>query len=61
MSVTVNAARQAEYAQLRLQLESLLAQPDKDMAAVDRLVDALERLQLAIKAELGIRGNNPNE
>ena len=61
MSVAVNAARQAEYAQLRLQLESLLAQPDKDMAAVDRLVDALERLQLAIKADLGIRGNNPNE
>ena len=61
MSVTVNAVRQAEYAQLRQRLESLLAQPDKDMAAVDRLVDALERLQLAIKAELGIRGNNPNE
>ena len=61
MSVAVNAARQAEYAQLRLQLESLLTQPDKDMAAVDRLVDALERLQLAIKADLGIRGNNPNE
>ena len=61
MSVAVNAARQAEYAQLRLQLESLLAQPDKDMAAVDRLVNALERLQLAIKADLGIRGNNPNE
>jgi len=61
VSVAVNAARQAEYAQLRLQLESLLAQPDKDMAAVDRLVNALERLQLAIKADLGIRGNNPNE
>jgi hypothetical protein len=57
----VKVARQAKYAQLRRQLESLLAQPDKDMAAVDRLVDALERLQLAIKAELGIRGNNPNE
>jgi len=59
--VAVKVARQAEYAQLRRQLESLLAQPDKDMAAVDRLVDALECLQLAIKAELGIRGNNPNE
>jgi hypothetical protein len=46
---------------MRQQLEGLLNQPDKDMAEVDRLVNALERLQLAIKAELGIRGNNPNE
>jgi len=46
---------------MRQQLEGLLNQPDKDMAEVDRLVSALERLQLAIKAELGIRGNNPNE
>jgi hypothetical protein len=39
----------------------LLAQPEKDMAEVDHLVDALERVQLDIKAELGIQGNNPNE
>ena len=57
----MNAARQAEYERMRQQLEGLLNQPDKDMAEVDRLVSALERLQLAIKAELGIRGNNPNE
>ncbi len=57
----MNAARQAEYERMRQQLENLLNQPDKDMAEVDRLVSALERLQLAIKAELGIRGNNPNE
>lgn len=57
----MNAARQAEYERMRQQLEGLLNQPDKDMAEVDRLVNALERLQLAIKAELGIRGNNPNE
>ena len=57
----MNAARQAEYEWMRQRLESLLNQPDKDMAEVDRLVNALERLQLAIKAELGIRGNNPNE
>ncbi|MEY3872096.1 MAG: hypothetical protein RLZZ296_1091, partial [Pseudomonadota bacterium] len=42
-------------------LETLLAQPEKDMAEVDHLVDALERVQLDIKAELGIQGNNPNE
>ena len=46
---------------MRQQLEGLLNQPDKDMAEVERLVSELERLQLAIKAELGIRGNNPNE
>jgi hypothetical protein len=57
----VNAARQAEYERMRQRLESLLNQPDKDIAEVDRLVNALERLQLAIKAELGIRGNNPIE
>ncbi len=57
----MNAARQAEYERMRQQLEGLLNQPDKDMVEVDRLVNELERLQLAIKAELGIRGNNPNE
>jgi hypothetical protein len=57
----VNAARQAEYERMRQQLERLLNQPEKDMVEVDRLINALERWQLAIKAELGIRGNNPNE
>ncbi len=57
----MNAALQAEYVRMRQQLEGLLSQPDKDMAEVDRLVNALERLQMSIKAELGIRGNNPNE
>jgi hypothetical protein len=57
----VNAARQAEYERMRQQLESLLNHPDKDMAEVDRLINDLDRLQLAIKAELGILGNNPNE
>lgn len=57
----MNEARQGEYEQMRQQLENLLSQPDKDMTEVDRLVNALERLQMSIKAELGIRGNNPNE
>ena len=57
----MNAARQGEYARMRQRIENLLTQPDKDMAEVDRLVNALEHLQLAIKAEFGIRGNNPNE
>ncbi len=57
----MNVARQGEYERMRQRLESILARPDKDMVEVDRLVNELERLQLAIKAELGIRGNNPNE
>ena len=51
----------ANYQHLRARLQRLLAQPEKDMAEVDHLVDDLERLQLDIKAELGIQGNNPNE
>lgn len=42
-------------------MEALLAQPEKDMGEVDRLVDELERVQLDIKAELGMKGNNPSE
>lgn len=52
---------QQRYGQLRTRLEALLAQPEKDMAEVDRLVDELERCQLDIKAQLGVQGNNPNE
>lgn len=54
-------ALQQRYSQLRAELETLLAQPHKDMTEVDRLVDELERCQLDIKAELGVLGNNPNE
>lgn len=52
---------QQRYGQLRAELETLLAQPEKDMTEVDRLVDELERCQLDIKAALGLQGNNPNE
>jgi hypothetical protein len=49
------------YARLRAQLEVLQAAPDKDFAKIDQLIDELEKLQLAIKAEHGLKGNNPNE
>ncbi len=49
------------YDRMRADLQALQAQPVKDLPAIDRLVDALEQLQLRVKAELGIRGNNPNE
>jgi len=60
MASTISVLR-SDYDDLRARLETLLAQPEKDMAEVDHLVDALERVQLDIKAELGIQGNNPNE
>ena len=52
---------QAEYAHLREELERLMASPVKDFPAIDELVNRLEMLQLAIKGEHGIKGNNPNE
>ena len=52
---------EAEYARLHAQLQALLAAPVKDYPKIDEIVDALEKLQLAIKAEHGIRGNNPLE
>jgi Spy/CpxP family protein refolding chaperone len=51
----------AQYERLREEMERLMAEPVKDFAAIDRLVDRLERLQLAIKEQHGIKGNNPNE
>lgn len=49
------------YEDARNELEKLQSAPEKDMDAIDRLIDELERLQLAIKGESGIKGNNPNE
>ncbi len=60
MAAHITALR-ADYEHLRERLECLLEQPDKDLTEVDRLIDELERVQLDIKAELGIKGNNPNE
>lgn len=54
MAADISVLR-SDYDQLRAQLEALLAQPEKDMAEVDHLVDALERVQLDIKAELGLK------
>jgi cellobiose-specific phosphotransferase system component IIA len=49
------------YARLRAQLQALQAAPDKDFEKIDQLIDELEKIQLAIKAEHGLKGNNPNE
>jgi hypothetical protein len=46
---------------MREQLEALQAQAVKDYPRIDQLIDALERLQLAIKERHGLKGNNPNE
>jgi hypothetical protein len=52
---------EADYARLRAQLQALQAAPVKDFAKIDQLIEELEKLQLAIKAEHGIQGNNPLE
>ena len=52
---------QTEYALLREELKRLLTEPVKDFERIDALVDQLERVQLAFKAQHGIKGNNPNE
>ena len=52
---------QAEYDSSRATLERLMAEPVKDFPAIDQLIDRLELLQLAIKGEHGLKGNNPNE
>jgi hypothetical protein len=57
----LNRSRTAEYDRLHEELERLMAEPVKDFVAIDQLVDRLERLQLAIKEQHGIKGNNPNE
>lgn len=51
-----------EYAGLRETLQRLQAAPVPDQAAIDRVIDELEQVQLRIKNErTGIKGNNPNE
>ena len=52
---------QAEYVRLRAQLEALQEAPVKDFPRMDQLIDELEKIQLAIKAGHGLKGNNPNE
>ncbi len=64
--MSASEAAQAErlrqrYDQMRAELEALMAQPVRQMRRIDRLVDALERVQLELKAALGMQGNNPNE
>lgn len=51
-----------EYTGLRQTLQRLQAAPVPDQAAIDRVIDELEQVQLQAKSEqMGISGNNPNE
>lgn len=50
-----------DYERMRDELEQLMAEPVKDFARIDKLIDRLELVQLAIKGEYGVKGNNPNE
>jgi hypothetical protein len=51
----------AEYDQLRLELKRLLAAPVKDMTAVNRVIDRLDKVHALFKAAHGLKGNNPSE
>jgi len=51
----------SDYARLRAELQALMMQPVKDFLRIDQIVDQLERVQLALKEEHGVKGNNPNE
>jgi len=51
----------ADYARLRIELEALMMQPVKDFLRIDQVVDQLEQVQLAIKEEHRVKGNNPDE
>jgi hypothetical protein len=58
----MNADSTPEYVGLRETLQRLKAAPVPDQAAIDRVIDELEQVQLRIKNEqTGIKGNNPNE
>ena len=51
-----------EYQGLRETLQRLQSATVPDAAAIDRVIDELEQVQLRIKHEqTGIIGNNPNE
>jgi hypothetical protein len=52
---------QARDDELRAELVRLMKAPVRDFLLIDQLVDQLEQLQLALKGEHGIQGNNPNE
>lgn len=49
------------YLALRDQLRELQAATEPDQAAIDLTIDELERVQLVIKGEHGLHGNNPND
>ena len=57
----LNIDLEKEYEKSREELERLMAEPIKDFPRIDYLIDQLEMLQLAIKGQHGIKGNNPNE
>ena len=51
----------ADYEQLREELQRKMAEPVQDFVRIDEIIDQLELIQLAIKGEHGVKGNNPNE
>jgi len=58
---TMKSDLESDYGHLREEMERLMAEPVQDLPRIDWIIEALERLQLKLKAEQGIQGNNPNE
>ena len=56
-----HSSLELKYEHLREDLERSMAEPVKDFFRIDQLIDQLEMVQLAIKEEHGIKGNNPHE
>lgn len=52
-------AARAHYFKLRDRLVDLRSEPQPDTAAIDDVVQELEKAQLAFKATQGLFGNNP--
>jgi hypothetical protein len=60
-SAATAEALAAEYDRLRDELKRALAAPVKDMPAVNRIIDRLDKVHMDFKAAHGLKGNNPNE
>jgi hypothetical protein len=58
MTAFVESAR---YRQLRERLVVLQSAPDKDMPAIDEVIEQLAEEQRRLKSEDGQHGNNPIE
>jgi len=50
-----------KYGMLRTRLVALQSAPEPDMGAIDEVIDALSKAQMAYKATHGLFGNNASD